>query len=79
MQGTTTHISIQLRDAGVRPKYLGGERVEIGKGVHDLAICGIFPVAERAEKFSTKCFLHVRVTGEFDKGPLYKAGKVLQN
>ena len=66
----TAHIPIQLGHTGVCPKYFRRERVEVGKGAHELAVCGVCPIAECAAKFSTKGFLHVGVTGEFDKGPL---------
>jgi len=68
VQDTTTHLPRQLRHTRARPKYLRRERVEVGKGVHELAV---FTFAEYAAKFSTKGFLHVLVAGEFDKGPLH--------
>ena len=63
---------MQLGHTGVGPKYLRRERVEVGEGAHKLAICRVCPVAERAAKFSAKGFLHVGITGEFDKSPLYE-------
>ena len=62
-----TYLPRQLWHTGVSPKYLSDERIEVGKGVHELAIL-LF--AERVAEFGMKRFLHVGVAGEFDKGPL---------
>ena len=67
VQDTTIHLPSQLGHAWVYPKYLGRERVEVWKGVHERAI---FTFAERIAEFGTESFLHVVVAGEFDKGPL---------
>ena len=67
VQVTNTHLPRQVGYTGVSPQYLTCERVEVGKGVHELAV---FFFAECAAKFSTKGFLYVVVTGEFNKGPL---------
>jgi len=66
-QDRIPHIPIHLRHTGVCPKYLGRERVKVGKGVHELSV---FMFPEFASEFSTKGFLHGVVAGEFDKGPL---------
>ena len=64
---TTTYLPRHLGHTGVGPEYLRDERVEVRKGVHELAV---FLFAERTAKFSTKGFLDVLVAGEFDKRPL---------
>ena len=70
VQDITAHRPIQLGHTWVSPKYLRRERVEVGKGAHELAKCGVCLFAERAANFGTKGGLHVGVTSEFDKSPL---------
>jgi len=54
------------------PQNFGRERVEVGKGGHVLGVCRVVCCAKLVSKLGTEDVLHVRVTGEFDKGPLCK-------